>query len=73
MCWLIWLSGIWKKKRLIRLIAELRSTGTYVKKIDWTPENVDFAVEVAKKMNLFEDENDLQETIEFWREYKRVQ
>lgn len=73
MCWLIWLSGIWKKKRLIRLIAELRSTGTDVKKIDWTPENVDFAVEVAKKMNLFEDENDLKETIEFWREYKRAQ
>lgn len=34
---------------------------------------VDFAIEVAKKMNLFEDEHDLKETIEFWREYKRVQ
>ena len=34
---------------------------------------VDFAIEVAKKMNLFEDENDLEETIAFWREYKRVQ
>ncbi len=31
---------------------------------------VDFAIEVAKKMNLFEDEDDLQETIAFWKEYK---
>lgn len=34
---------------------------------------VDFAIEVAKKMNLFEDEHDLEETIAFWREFKRVQ
>lgn len=33
----------------------------------------DFAIEVAKKMNLFEDEHDLEETIAFWREFKRVQ
>lgn len=34
---------------------------------------VDFAIEVAKKMDLFEDENDLAETIAFWREYQRIQ
>ena len=34
---------------------------------------VDFAIEVAKKMGLFEDEDDLQETIAFWREYQRMQ
>lgn len=34
---------------------------------------VDFAIEVAKKMNLFEDEHDSEETIAFWREFKRVQ
>ena len=34
---------------------------------------VDFAIEVAKKMNLFEVEYDLEETIAFWREFKRVQ
>lgn len=32
---------------------------------------VDFAIEVAKKLNLFEDENDLQETIDFWKYHKR--
>ena len=34
---------------------------------------VDFAIEVAKKMDLFEDEADLQETIMFWREHKDIQ
>lgn len=34
---------------------------------------VDFAIEVAKKMDLFENEADLQETIAFWREYQRMQ
>lgn len=34
---------------------------------------VDFAIEVAKKMDLFEDEADLQETIAFWRDYQRMQ
>lgn len=34
---------------------------------------VDFAIEVAKKMDLFEDEADLKETIAFWREFQRVQ
>jgi putative intracellular protease/amidase len=34
---------------------------------------VDFAIEVAKKLDLFEDENDLQETIDFWKYHKRVQ
>ena len=34
---------------------------------------VDFAIEVAKKMNLFKDEADLQETIAFWRDYQRMQ
>lgn len=34
---------------------------------------VDFAIEVAKKMNLFADEKDLQETIAFWRDYQRMQ
>ena len=34
---------------------------------------VDFAIEVAKKMHLFKDEADLQETIAFWRDYQRMQ
>ena len=34
---------------------------------------VDFAVEVAKKLNLFASEDDLQETINFWKHYQRVQ
>ncbi len=34
---------------------------------------VDFAIEVAKELNLFQDENDLQETIDFWKNYKRMQ
>ena len=34
---------------------------------------VDFAIEVAKKMDLFEDEADLEETIAFWREHQRME
>ena len=34
---------------------------------------VDFAVEVAKKLDLFVSEDDLQETINFWKYYQRVQ
>lgn len=34
---------------------------------------VDFAIEVAKRLNLFANEKDLQETIAFWRGYKRMQ
>ncbi len=34
---------------------------------------VDFAIEVAKKLELFESEDDLQGTIDFWKHYKRVQ
>lgn len=34
---------------------------------------VDFAIEVAKKMDLFENEADLKETIAFWRDYQRMQ
>lgn len=34
---------------------------------------VDFAIEVAKKLNLFTSEEDLQETIDFWKHYKSVQ
>lgn len=34
---------------------------------------VNFAIEVAKKMNLFKDDADLEETIAFWRDYKRLQ
>lgn len=33
----------------------------------------DYAIEVAKKMNLFTSEKDLEETIAFWKEYKRMQ
>ncbi len=33
---------------------------------------VDFAIEVAKELNLFEDEQDLQETIDFWKYHKRM-
>lgn len=32
---------------------------------------VDFAIEVAKELDLFEDERDLQETIDFWKYHKR--
>lgn len=34
---------------------------------------VDFAIEVAKALELFTDEDDLRETIDFWKYYKRVQ
>lgn len=34
---------------------------------------VDFAIEVAKELNLFTSEADLQETINFWKNYKGVQ
>ena len=34
---------------------------------------VDFAIEVAKQMELFEDEADLRETIAFWRDFQRVE
>ncbi len=34
---------------------------------------VDFAIEVAKELNLFESEADLQETINFWKYHKRMQ
>lgn len=33
---------------------------------------VDFAIEVAKKLDLFDSEEDLQETINFWKKFKRV-
>ncbi len=33
---------------------------------------VDFAIEVAKKQELFEDEADLLETINFWKHHKRM-
>lgn len=33
---------------------------------------VDFAIEVAKKLNLFQDEADLAETVVFWKEHKRI-
>jgi transcriptional regulator GlxA family with amidase domain len=33
---------------------------------------VDFAIEVAKKQELFEDEADLQETIRFWKYHNRM-
>lgn len=34
---------------------------------------VDFAIEVAKELNLFADEADLQETIAFWKYHKRME
>lgn len=34
---------------------------------------VDFSIEVAKKLGLFASEEDLQETIDFWKNYHRVQ
>ncbi|MGN0298001.1 MAG: DJ-1/PfpI family protein [Lachnospiraceae bacterium] len=34
---------------------------------------VDFAIEAAKILDLFESEADLQETIDFWKNYKRIQ
>ncbi len=33
---------------------------------------VDFAIEFAKKLNLFEDEKDMLETIDFWKYHKRA-
>lgn len=33
---------------------------------------VDFAIEFAKEQELFEDENDMKETIEFWKYHKRM-
>jgi len=33
---------------------------------------VDFAIEAAKALGLFENEADLQETVAFWKEFKRV-
>lgn len=33
---------------------------------------VDFAIEVAKEFELFEDEADLQETIDFWKYHKYI-
>lgn len=33
---------------------------------------VDFAIEVAKELDLFTDEEDLQETISFWKYFKKV-
>lgn len=34
---------------------------------------VDFAIQVAKELDLFESEQDLQETVDFWKNYKRMQ
>lgn len=34
---------------------------------------VDFAIETAKTLGLFADEKDLQETVDFWKNYKRMQ
>lgn len=34
---------------------------------------VDFAIEVGKELELFEDEADLQETIDFWKFHKRME
>ena len=34
---------------------------------------VDFAIETAKELELFEDEADLQETIAFWKYHKRAE
>ena len=33
---------------------------------------VDFAIETAKELDLFTDEEDLQETIAFWKYFKRA-
>lgn len=33
---------------------------------------VDFAIEVGKELELFENESDLQETIEFWKYHKSI-
>lgn len=33
---------------------------------------VDFAIEAGKELELFEDEADLQETIDFWKLHQRV-
>ena len=33
---------------------------------------VDFAIEVAKELELFLDEDDLKETVDFWKYHKRM-
>lgn len=33
---------------------------------------VDFAIEVGKELELFEDEAELQETLDFWKFHKRM-
>lgn len=33
---------------------------------------VDFAIEVARKLDLFDSEEDLRETIDFWKKFKRA-
>lgn len=34
---------------------------------------VDFAIEMGKMLELFEDEQDLQETISFWKYHRNIQ
>lgn len=34
---------------------------------------VDFAIETAKELNLFQSEEDLRETVDFWKNYRRMQ
>ncbi len=35
--------------------------------------HVDFAIEVSKKLDIFEGEDDIKETIAFWKEHKRAE
>ena len=34
---------------------------------------IDFAIEAAKKMDIFKDEEDIRETISFWKNHQRMQ
>lgn len=34
---------------------------------------IDFGIEIAKYLGLFSDENDLNETVDFWKYFKRMQ
>lgn len=34
---------------------------------------VDFAIEVAKELDLFDDEDDIKETVDFWKYHRRAQ
>ena len=83
MCFAIWdgADSNWNDNAWNLILCDVKSTHSSDE--DWVIDKnvitaranayVDFAVEVAKKLNLFASEADLQETINFWKHYQRVQ